>query len=334
MSLPSTLAPRIEAPATRSARPGVRIAIAVVLVVVVAVCFMTVGIRGSLEFALPRRATMLAAILVASFAQGVATVVFHTVTGNRILTPSIIGFDAMFELMQTLLAVAFGVAFLTATAGVPRLLLQTALMVGVVLLLYRWLLTGSGASVYLLLLVGVVLGMAFSSVSSFLQRLMAPTEYDLLLLELFGRLSKVDPDHLLLAIPLCAAAGAVVWVRRHRLDALLLGRDLATSVGVDHRREVTIGLVVVAVLIAFSTALVGPMTFFGFVIATIAYQVAGDWRHRATLPMAVCIGAAGLMLAQMAVQHLLAANGMVTVIIELVGGAIFLAVLLARRRTT
>lgn len=308
-----------------------RLAVAAGVVVALAVCFMFVNLRGSLDFALPRRATMLGAIAVAAFAQGVATVLFHTVTGNRILTPSIIGFDSMFELMQTLLAFTLGGAIFAATDGIPRLVVQTLLMIGAVLVLYRWLLVGERASVYLLLLVGVVLSLAFSSVSVFLQRLLSPTDYDLLLVNLISRMSKVDAEYLPLAFAVCAAIGVIVWRRRTRLDVMLLGREQATSLGIDHRRELTLVLVLVAVLIAFSTALVGPMAFFGFIIATVAYQVAGDWRHRAVLPMAVLLGAALLMGAQMAVQHLLAANGMVTVIIEVVGGAVFLAVLLRRK---
>ena len=114
-----------------------------------------------------------------------------------------------------------------------------------------------------------MLGLAFDSVSTFIQRILSPTDYDLLSLELFGRLSSVQPDHLPLALAVCGAVGAVVWMRRARLDVVLLGRDGATALGVDHRRELIVALICVSILIAFATALAGPMTFFGFLVAIV-----------------------------------------------------------------
>lgn len=86
----------------------------------------------------------------------------------------------------------------------------------------------------------------------------------------------------------------VVRRRRHVLDGLLLGRELATSIGIDHRRELTIMLALVALLVSFSTALVGPMTFFGLLVATLAYQLAGSHQHAQVLPMAFLLGVIGL----------------------------------------
>ena len=179
--------------------------------------------------------------------------------------------------------------------------------------------------------VPLVLGMAFDSISTFLQRLLHPTDYDLLALKLFGRMNAVEPVLLPLAFGVCALAGVVVWRRRHVYDALLLGREAATSVGVPHRRELILALVLVAVLVSMSTALVGPLTFFGFVIATIAYELAGTYRHAYVLPMAVCLGVIALAGGQFILQHIFYAAGYLTVIIEFTGGILFLALLLRKR---
>lgn len=308
-----------------------RLVLVAALTAVAIACFLLLFIRGSFDFAFPRRLTMLGAMAVAAFTQGVGTVVFHTVTENRVLTPSIVGFDSLYVLMQTVTAFFFGSAVLSTTDGIPKLLLQTALMVAFAAVLYRWLFSGRFGSLYLLLLVGVALGLAFSSVSSFLQRLLSPTEYDLLSVRLFGRLSAVDPDHLPVAFAVCLAVGLLLWRRRFRLDALLLGRDHATALGIDHKRELTWMLVLVAVMVAFSTALVGPLTFFGFVVAVLAYQVTGDHRHRYVLPMAFLLGLLTLVAGQFVLQHVFYAAGMLTVIIELAGGLTFLILLLRRR---
>src|SRR5699024_2869362 len=182
-----------------------------------------------------------------------------TVTQNRILTPSIMGFDSMYVLMQTVLVAAFGASVLARTDGLGKLVVQTALMVVFATILYRWLFSGRFGSLYLLLLVGVVFGMAFDSLSTFMQRLLDPTDYDMLSVQLFGRLSTVDASYLPLAFAVCAATGLVFWRRRHVLDVLLLGRHTATSVGIDYKRELTLMLILIALLVALATALMGPM---------------------------------------------------------------------------
>lgn len=314
-------------------RPAVRLTIVWVAAIAACILFLTLGIQGPVEYALTRRSTVLGAMVVAAFAHGVGTVLFHTATGNRILTPSIIGFDSMYTLMQTLTVFLFGATAIATSESIPKLLLQAGLMVVASTLLYGWLLGGRRGSVMMLLLVGVVLGLAFDSASSFLQRLLSPTEHDILSIELFGRISAVPSDYLPLSFAVCALVAVVVWRRVHRLDVLLLGRDQATCLGVNHRRELTIVLLLVAVLVAFATALLGPMTFFGFLVATLAYRLTGDHRHRAVLPMVFGLGLLALALSQTVMEHVFDANGVLTVIIEAVGGIVFLVLLFTSRRS-
>lgn len=332
-SLLERRAPNRAAPKPRRGlAPRWRLLIAAALAAAALVGYLTWNVRGNLGFAMSLRGATAGAMLVAAFSKSVATVIFHTVTANRILSPSIMGFDSLFVLMQTLLVVLFGGGVLATTDGVPRLVAQTLVMVGFATWLYRWLFTGSTGGLYVTLLVGVALGVAFDTVSTFLNRLLNPTDYDLLSLELFGRITAVDAHLLPLAFGVCAAIGIVVWRRRHTLDVLLLGRELATNFGVDHRRELTVMLVLVAILVSFSTALMGPLTFFGFVTATLSYQLAGIHRHGYVLPMAVLIGVIGLAGGQFILQHLFYASGFLTVIIEFLGGIIFLTVLVTGRR--
>lgn len=311
--------------------PGWRLVLVGVLAVAAMGCYIFGFTRGSFEFAFTLRSATAGAMLVAAFTQSVATVVFHTVTDNRILTPSIMGFDSMFVLMQTVLVTLFGGGVLLLTDGVPGLLAQTGVMVLFATLLYRWLFSGRFRNLYVLLLVGVVFGMAFESISTFLERLLHPTDYDKLSVELFGRMTDVDRGLLPLAFGVCAVTGALVWRHRHVYDGLLLGREASMSVGIDHRRELTRALILVAVLVSFSTALVGPMTFFGFVVATLAYELAGTYRHAYVLPMAVLLGVIALAGGQFVLQHVFYAAGFLTVIIEFVGGLLFLAILLRKR---
>lgn len=275
------------------------------------------------------RLTSLGTIALVSVCQAVATVLFHTATANRILTPSILGFDALYVLSQTALMFVFGMAAV-GMEGIPKIIAQSLLMIAFATVLYGWLFSGKRANLHLLLLVGVVLGIGFGSLSTFMQRLLTPSEFDVLSARLFGSIGKGNPDYLPIAGALVAVLLVIIWRRRRLLDVVALGRDVATGLGVAYRKEVVLILVTVAVLISISATMVGPMTFFGFLVATIAYQFTREDRHAETLPLAIGVALVTLLGATFVLKHVFAAAGLVTVIIEFAGGLLFLAILLRK----
>ncbi|HIZ37947.1 MAG TPA: iron chelate uptake ABC transporter family permease subunit [Candidatus Ruania gallistercoris] len=269
---------------------------------------------------------------IVAFCHASATVAFQTVTTNRILTPSIMGFESLYMAVQTAAMYFFGVAGLVALTGVPQFLFQIGTMVGLAVALYGWLLTGKYGNLHVMLLIGIIIGGGLGSVSTFMQRLLTPSEFDVLTARLFGSMANADADYLPIAVPLCAVAGTLLWLRARRLNVLALGHAPTTSLGLNHRAELIKVLVLVAVLIATSTALVGPMTFLGFLVATLAYQFADTHDHRYVLPMAVLTGFVVLAGAYFVMKNLFYAQGVVSIIIEIVGGLTFLIVMLRKGR--
>lgn len=278
------------------------------------------------------RLSGIAVLLLVGVSQAVATVSFQTVTGNRIITPSIMGFEALYVAVQTSSVYFFGIAGLVAIQGVPQFLLQVALMVGFALALYGWLFSGENANLQAVLLVGIVLGIGIGSVATFMRRLLTPSEFDVLAARLFGSVANADPDYLPVAIPLCAVAVVLLWARVRRLNVIALGRDTAIGLGVSHRGEVLRMLTLVAILISVSTSLVGPMTFFGFLVAMLTYQFADTYDHRLLFPVAALTGFVVLAVAYFVMKHLFSAQGVVSIIIEFAGGLIFLIVILRKGR--
>ena len=110
----------------------------------------------------------------------------------------------------------------------------------------------------------------------------------------------------------------------------MLGRDVSVALGVDHRRTLTIVLVLVAVLVATSTALVGPVTFLGLLVANLAYRLMPTYRHAYILPAAALITAFTLVGGQLVLERVFALNAALSIVVEFLGG-ITLLVLLARR---
>lgn len=302
------------------------------LVLVAAVAFLTIGANGAWDFVLPFRGTKLAALALVAYAVAVSTVLFQTVTDNRILTPSIMGFDTLYVLLQTGLAFTLGSATVAGLDHRLRFAVEVLLLVAFAGLLFRWLFTGARRSLHLLLLVGLILGVLFRSLSSFMQRLIDPNEFAVLQGSFFASFNAVDPTLLGVATALVAGASLLAWRLRSTFDVLLLGRPTATMLGVDHRRVVTLVLVVVAVLVAVSTALVGPVTFFGLLVAHLAYLLAGSHRHRYVLPAAVGVAVLCLVGGQTVLERLLGYDTTLSVVIELLGGLTFLTLLLRDAR--
>lgn len=278
------------------------------------------------------RVTNVTVMAVVAIAQAVATVSFQTVTNNRIITPSIMGFESLYRVVQTGTVYLFGVAGLVAIQGVWQFGLQVLIMVGLAMALYGWLLSGRYANLHIMLLVGIIIGGGLGAISTFMQRLLTPSEFDVLAARLFGNISHADASYLPLAIPLCLSAAVLLWLRARRLNLLALGPDASRSLGLDHRRELHVVLFLVAVLMATSTALVGPMTFLGFLVATLAYQLADTYDHRLIFPVAVLTAFTILTAAYFVMKNVFYAQGMVSILIELVGGTVFLIVILRKGR--
>jgi iron complex transport system permease protein len=325
------------APAVTPRRPRIalRFGLLILIVAVAAVGVLTWNVPGepgsrAFWLAVNLRVVSLATIALVACCQAVATVLFHTATANRILTPSIMGFDALYVVMQTALVFFFGSAALSATDGLVKVVVQSVLMVGFATLLYGWLFAGRRGNLHIMLLVGVVLGVGFGSLSTVMQRLLTPSDFDILSARLFGNLSNSDAEYLPWGTLVVAVVLVVVWRARHRLDVLALGREASVNLGLAYRREVIVMLVLVAVLISVSTTMVGPMTFFGFLVATLAYQLAGSAQHRVVLPFAVLLGMATLLGGYFVLRHVFYAAGMLSIIIEFVGGVFFLVYLLRK----
>src|SRR5690606_3025712 len=127
-----------------------------------------------------RRLTNVAVILLVAVCQAVATVSFQTVTTNRIITPSIMGFESLYRAVQTSSVYFFGIAGLIAIQGLWQFALQIVIMVGLAMLLYGWLLSGRYANLQVMLLIGIIIGGGLGAVATFMQRLLTPSEFDVL----------------------------------------------------------------------------------------------------------------------------------------------------------
>lgn len=278
------------------------------------------------------RVENLAVIAVVALCQAFATVAFQTVANNRIITPSIMGFESLYVAIQTSAMYFFGVTAITQLQGLVPFIVQLVLMVGLSLALYGWLLSGRYGNIAIMLLIGVVIGGGLGSIATFMQRTLTPSEFDVLSARLFGSVANSDASYLPVAIPLCLIACAGLYLNSSRLNVLALGRDATASLGLKHSVEMIKVLFFVSILMAVSVSMIGPMIFLGFLVAMLAYQLADTFDHRYILPMAALISFVVLGGAYFVMKNIFFAEGIVSIIIEIVGGGAFLVVIMRKGR--
>ncbi|MBM7706992.1 iron complex transport system permease protein [Chryseomicrobium aureum] len=295
--------------------------------------YLLYDLNGSFEYALPRRAIKVLAMLITGASIAYATVVFQTITHNKILTPSIMGLDSLYQLLQTVLIFMLGSTHIALVNKQVNFFLSTAVMIVFALLLYQVLFKKGNQPIYFLLLVGIVIGTFFSSISTFMQVLIDPNEFLRIQDRMFASFNNVGTD--LVWVALILTGILILWsARSHNyLDVVSLGRDTAVNLGVPYDKIVRKMLIVSAVLIAISTALVGPITFFGLIVANLSYQFMKSYKHNVIITSAILMSFVALIGGQFIVERVFGFSTTLSVIINFLGGIYFIYLLLKESRS-
>ncbi len=302
------------------------------LVLLLALGFLLLGSGLDFDYVIPKRLTRLAAIGIAGVCIAYSSVIFQTIAGNRILTPAIMGYEAIYLLFQALLILLLGTqSLLLGRDG--NVLLSVLLMLGYSWLIHRWLLRNGSHNVYLLLLLGLVLSMVMGTFTQFIQLKISPGEFSIFQGFNYASFNKAQPGQVIYSGVLVAVVCFIAQRTLPVLDVLALGRDQAISLGVDYPRSVHLQLALIAILVAVSTSLVGPTAFMGVFVANIAYALAGTTRHRVTLPLGCGIAIGIFIIAQYLVEQWFNYNTSVSILINLVCGVYLLALMIRTRGT-
>ena len=313
-------------------RPRLVLALLGITLVAVVALFMTYDLKGSLAFALEWRGRKVVGMALVGFAIGYSSVLFHTITHNRILTPSLMGFDALYVLIQVAAAFFFGTwTFLSLDVRL-RFGIEVVLMLGFAGLLYRLLFGRESRDLFVLVLAGIIMGAIFGSLTSLLTRLIDPNEFLTLQDLLFASFNAVNHELLLVAAALTALLVAASWPLLTRLDVVVLGREPAISLGVEYPRLLRQALVVIAALVSIATALVGPVAFLGLLVSHLAYQFTGTFRHRYTVLAAGLIAVIALVGGQFIMEEVFESGARLSVIITFIGGGYLILLLIRESR--
>ena len=270
-----------------------------------------------------RRQNAIIAMLIAATCQALATLLFQTVTNNRVITPSLLGFEAIYSTINTATMYFLGINAFIAISGMSYYLSQIGIMVLVSLILFSTLLK-KDRHVDFLLLVGIIMGQGLRSISAFMRRLLSPSEFDVLQAKLFASVNNSDSSYFLISIILVAIVGGIIFAESSKLNVISLGSGVSNNLGLNYKRSIIYALIGVSILMSVSTALIGPMNFFGFLTVSLTYEFAKTYDHKYLFMMALILAYFIMTLAYFVMNHIFNANGVVSILIELVGGLYFL----------
>ncbi|WP_042142324.1 iron chelate uptake ABC transporter family permease subunit [Paucisalibacillus sp. EB02] len=303
-----------------------------ILAIISILLYAFYDIKGGFDYAFPRRVLKITAMIVTGVAISYATVVFQTITQNRILTPSVMGMDSMYGVVQTLIYFFAGSMSIWVVNKYLNFGAAIVAMVLFALILYRFLFRSDKHPIYLLLLIGMIIGTLLGSLVTFLQVIIDPVEYLSLQSMLFASFTKVKAELLYIAIVILIASFVYGFRIMTKLDVMSLGRENAMNLGINYDRMVMNILILSSVLIATSTALVGPITFFGLIVANLSYQFLVTYKHSVLILGASLISIIALVGGQFLVEHILELRTTLSVIINFVGGVYFIYLLLKESR--
>ncbi len=312
-----------------------KILILFILILLVCGLSLFLGInQDNIDYFLPRRIKKILAMAICSYCIGYSAVSFQTITNNKILTPSVIGLDSLYMFVQTIIVYFFGSRTLSMMSGYLNYFLSLAFMLVFSFILFFILFLRENKNLYFLILAGMIVGNLFGGMSTFMQVILDPNEFLILQGRMFASFSTINEELLLISTSIIVLLFFITIKNYNTLDVLALGKDNAINLGVNYNSFVLKNLIVITILIAVSTALVGPITFLGILVASISREVLNTYKHTYRITFAVLIGFFSLVLGQFLVEKVFEFNSTVSTIINFIGGIYFIYLILKEARKT
>lgn len=283
------------------------------------------------RYAMKIRTPKLIAMLITAFAIGSASIVFQSIINNTIVTPCLLGMNSLYTLIHTAVVFVAGSGSILAVNANMAFAVDLALMGVTATVIYSYLFKKTNHNVLYVLLIGTVLTSFFGSIQTTLTRVMDPNEYDSLLATLVASFSNIRSEIIVFSLIVLAAVTFVLRKELALLNVLTLGKDQATNLGVDYDRCIRRLLLGVTLYIAVATAMVGPISFLGLIIANLSRQFLRTYRHSQLILGSVFFGMVILVGGQLIVEHVYSYTIPVSVFITVGGGIYFLYLLLTRK---
>ena len=284
------------------------------------------------DYFMSLRVPKLVVMIIVAFAIGGASIVFQSIINNTIVTPCLLGMNSLYTLIHTAVVFFLGSGSIFVVQANLSFGLDLILMGVIATLIYSYLFKKTKHNVLYVLLSGTIMTTFFSSIQTTLTRIMDPNEYDTLLSSLVACLSNINTSIIVFSVLLMAAIIFGLRKELALLDVITLGKDQAINLGVDYDRTIRRLLLGVTLFIAIATAMVGPISFLGLIIANLSREFFKTYRHTTLIIGSFLIGIIILVGGQIVVERVYNYGIPISVFITVGGGIYFLYLLLRQRR--
>lgn len=265
------------------------------------------------------RIPRLIAMIVVAILISVVSLVFQTITQNRILTPSMLGFDATFLTTQLILTIMVSTSSILITNPYINFLCSTLVMVIVAFFMYATILKKHRNNLMFLLLAGIIIAQMLGSFNTFLQYVITPEAYVSVVSRTMVSINNANVKLIWVSLPLMAILFVLFYRKRRIYDVMLLGEEQAIGLGIDYHKEIKRNLVYISFAMAITTALIGPMSFLGLIAVNAAREMLKNFRHGRLMFVSALLGIIVLVGGQLLVETL-SYKAPLMVIINLIGG--------------
>ena len=277
---------------------------------------------------------MFTAILTGA-ALAISGMLMQTLFENPLADPSLLGINSGASLGAAIALLLLGGSWTIGEHSLSGVLLTViaafvgACMVNAFLVACSKVLRGNLA----LLVAGVMLSFIISAVISMLNFYATADGVRSYVVWSMGDFSNVSLNQLpilatLTILPICCLIGMV-----SPLNALLLGTDYATNLGVNVRSVRTLMLLITGLLTASVTAMCGPISFIGLAVPHMARMLFPTADHKYLIPSCLLIGA-NVALLSLIISHLPGERGVLPLaaITPLLGVPVVFYILISSRR--
>ncbi|MGB9746263.1 MAG: FecCD family ABC transporter permease [Bacteroidales bacterium] len=243
------------------------------------------------EFRIPRVVTA----LVAGASLSVSGLMMQTLFRNPLAGPYVLGISSGSALGVALLTMGFpGYVLSGSIPGQLNLFLAaffgaTAVM-GIMLLLSLRL-----RDVFTMLIIGMLLGSAFSAIIGIMQYLSNESALKVFVIWTMGSLGGVTSEQIKILLPVFILGVILVIGAIKPLNALLLGEQEAKNLGINIIGSRVLLLVATGILTGLITGYCGPIGFIGVAVPHIARWFFRTGNHRVLVPAVMLSGASVLV---------------------------------------
>ncbi len=313
-------------------RDSIKIMVLAAVAVLICAVFIGKGLTpDNYQFFLSRRVPKVLAIILAAIAIASSSLIFQTITNNRILTPSILGFDSLYVMIQVILVVLFGGMSAWVINSKVNFVLSTGIMIVCAMTLFRFYFRGRQRNIFTLLLIGIVLSSLFSSITGFFTMVTDPDEFNLIQGSMFASFNNINSEMVYWCVAPMLLCGAYLMRISYQLDVMWLGADNAKSLGVDTHKLTMQIMFIITLMVSISTALVGPILFFGLIVVALTRQIFTAYQHRLLIIASSILSVVMLSGGQWVVENLFDFDTTISVIINFIGGSYFLLLLMKNK---